>query len=227
MSSNPAGIKALDAAHDDWMRHLPSDIREQFSKAKVRAELAAMPDATPVDSDLAAVYLCTSAATLKRMRAEGTGPKYLQPKTNDGTTARNQKISYLMGELKRWLEGQSTSSTTHAAELRGTMFATLQDAGRLEPFWVGKHKGVEVIIGHVLATSLTPSLISDGAARIEWLDWGQALGLPWTQQEQRSVFEEPFELLLKNALDAAHAGFETGEFLPLMPDSAPAKPLRD
>ncbi len=213
MSSNPAGIKALDAAHDDWMRHLPSDIREQFSMAKVRAELAAMPDATPVDSDLAAVYLCTSAATLKRMRAEGTGPKYLQPKTNDGTTARNQKISYLMGELKRWLEGQSTSSTMHAAELRGTMFATLQDAGRLEPFWVGKYKGVEVILGHVLATSLTPSLISDGAARIEWLDWGQALGLPWTQKEQRAVFEQPFKSLLKNALDVVLAGFEAGEIL--------------
>lgn len=222
-----SGVQALDVAHEDWMRHLPSDIREQFALAKVRAGLSQMPDATPIEADLAAVYLCNSPATLKRMRAEGTGPKYQQPQTNSGTTARNQKITYLMGELKRWLNGQSTSSTMHAAELRGTMFATLQDLGTLEPFWIGQHKGVEVILGHVLANPLTPSLISDGEAHIEWLDWGAALSLPWTHKEQRALFEEPFKLLLKNALDAAHAGFETGEFLPLMPESAPTKILRD
>jgi hypothetical protein len=223
-----SGVQAMDASHDDWMRHLPSDIREQFALAKVRAGLSQMPDTTPVDADLAAVYLCTSPATLKRMRAEGTGPKYLQPKTNEGTTARNQKISYLMGELKRWLEGQSTNSTMHAAELRGTMFATLQDVGRLEPFWIGKHKGVEVVLGHVLATPLTPSLISDGAAHIEWLDWGAALSLPWTLKEQRAVFEVPFKTLLESALQNAFTGFERGEFLTVMPQEEPKKAiLRD
>lgn len=209
------GVQALDAAHEDWMRHLPSDIREQFSKAKVRASLASMPDETPVGVDLAAVYLCTSPATLKRMRAEGTGPKYLQPQTNAGTTARNQKISYLMGDLKDWLRSQSTASTMHAAELRGTMFATLQDLATLEPFWVKKVKGVEAILGHVLATDVA-GLISDAEAHIEWLDFGRALALPWADGKRRSVFEGPFKGLLQTTLDGVAAGSEATELLPQM-----------
>lgn len=220
MSEHATGIEALDAAHEEWMRHLPSDIRQEFSKAKVRASLASMPDDTPVGVDLAAVYLCTSPATLKRMRAEGTGPKYLQPKTNEGTTARNQKISYLMGDLKDWLRAQSTSSTMHAAELRGTMFATLQDLAALEPFWVKKVKGVEAILGHLLATDVE-GLISDEEAKIEWIDWGSAMALPWIDSGQRKVFEDPFMRLLARILDAAKAGFERGELLPLLSESAP------
>jgi len=172
------------------------------------------------------VYLCTSPATLKRMRAEGTGPRYLQPKTNEGTTARNQKISYLMGELKDWLRAQSTSSTMHAAELRGTMFATLQDLGASEPFWVKKVKGVEAILGHVLATDVA-GLISDDEARIEWMDWGAAMVLPWIDSGQRKMFEEPFKRLLTRTLDGATAGFEKGELLSLLSESAPKKTLYD
>lgn len=205
MSEHATGIEALDAAHEDWVRHLPSDIRQEFSKTKVRASLASMPDDTPVGVDLAAVYLCTSPATLKRMRAEGTGPKYLQPRTNEGTTARNQKISYLMGELKDWLRAQSTSSTMHAAELRGTMFATLQDLAAVEPFWVKRMKDVEAILGHVLATDVA-GLISDEEARIEWMDWGAALGLPWAHEPQRAIFEGPFV----SALEAVHHRMEAG-----------------
>jgi len=226
MTEELAGIELLDRAHEDWMRHLPSDIREQFSKAKVRASLASMPDETPVGVDLAAVYLCTSPATLKRMRAEGTGPKYLQPQTNAGTTARNQKISYLMGDLKVWLRSQSTASTMHAAELRGTMFATLGDLATLEPFWVKKVKGVEAVLGHVLATDVA-GLISDQDAQIEWLDWAGALRLPWPNREQRQTFEELFKRILGRALDAAQAGLEASEMLPLMSESAPTKSFYD
>lgn len=205
MSEGLEGIELLDRAHADWMQHLPSDIRQQFERAKVRASLAFMPDETPVGVDLAAVYLCTSPATLKRMRAEGTGPKYLQPQTNAGTTARNQKISYLMGELKDWLRSQSTSSTMHAAELRGTMFATLQDLAILEPFWVSRVKGVEAILGHVLATDVA-GLISDAEAHIEWLDFGGALSLPWSDRKQRQTFEGSFF----NALQMLHQRIESG-----------------
>ena len=222
MSGQITGIEALDVAYENWVGHLSPDIRQEFSNAKVRASLASMPDDTPVGVDLAAVYLCSSPATLKRMRAEGTGPKYLQPKTNEGTTARNQKISYLMGELKVWLKAQTTSSTMHAAELRGTMFATLQDLATLEPFWVKKVKGVEAILGHVLATDLA-GLISDEEARIEWMDFGAALALPWSDSGQRKAFEEPFKRLLTRTLDAAQAGHETGELLPFISEPAPPK----
>lgn len=217
----------IEKHHDDWMRGLPSEIRDQFAKAKVRSGMAAMPDSTPVDVDLAAVYLCTSPATLKRMRAEGTGPTYQQPKTNLGTTARNQKIVYLMGELKRWLQEQTTSSTMHAAELRGTMFTSLQDLATPEPFWVGKVKGVDAILGHVLASE--PSIsFSDSEAQIEWLDWATSMGLPWSHQQQRAVFETPFASALQSVHRRLEAGREATAILSVFPtESNNFRILRD
>lgn len=199
---------SIDAQYQHWEAALPSEIREQFLHARVRADMAQMPDATPIDSELAAVYLCTSSATLKRMRSEGTGPKYQQPQTISGTTARNQKIVYLMGELKRWLAEQTTASTMNAAELRGTMFATLQGLGTPEPFWIGQHKGMEAILGHVLATPLTEELKSGKTAHIEWIDWPGALRMGWSDGVQRKVFEGRYIKLLTEAFQAVNAGRE-------------------
>lgn len=210
--SDISRAEALEDQYEGWMRALPSDIRAQFVAAKVRAHMAFMPDGTPIDADLAAVYLCVSPATLKRMRAEGTGPTYQQPRTNEGTTARNQKITYLMGELKRWLQEQSTSSTMHAAELRGTMFATLQDLTREHPFWIKKVGGVEAVLGHVLATDVS-SLISDPEAHIEWLDWIEVLSLPWALIHQRKVFERYVFDLVETLKDRVLAGAEASEIL--------------
>jgi hypothetical protein len=218
---------SCEAQYRDWEEGLSPTIKEQLRQARVRADMAQMPDATPIDSELAAVYLCTSSATLKRMRSEGTGPKYQQPQTIAGTTARNQKIVYLMGELKRWLEGQSTASTMNAAELRGTMFATLQSLGVPEPFWVGKHKGMEAILGHVLATPLTPELIAGEAAHIEWIEWPGALRMGWSNGAQRKVFEVPYTALLTGALEAASAGREATELMEVLPEAPTPRPLID
>lgn len=210
--SDISRAEALEDEYEGWMRALPSDIRAQFVAAKVRAHMASMPDGTPIDADLAAVYLCVSPATLKRMRAEGTGPTYQQPRTNEGTTARNQKITYLMGELKRWLQEQSTSSTMHAAELRGTMFATLQDLTREHPFWIKKVGGVEAVLGHVLAIDVA-GLISDPEAHIEWLDWIGALSLPWANATVRNIFEEPVLAAISVNLQEIASGNESTQLL--------------
>ncbi len=210
--SDISRAEALEDEYEGWMRALPSDIRAQFVAAKVRAHMASMPDGTPIDADLAAVYLCVSPATLKRMRAEGTGPTYQQPRTNEGTTARNQKITYLMGELKRWLQEQSTSSTMHAAELRGTMFATLQDLTREHPFWIKKVGGVDAVLGHVLAIDVA-GLMSDPEAHIEWLDWIGALSLPWPASAHRAIFEPQVKRVLFVADQKMLAGTEAGIML--------------
>jgi len=210
------GIQALDEQYESWAKELPQAIREQFALAKVRAGLSRMPDETPVEADLASVYLCSSPGTLKRMRAEGTGPKYQQPQTNSGTTARNQKVIYLIGELKRWLDGQSTSSTMHAAELRGTMFATLQSFDNPEPFWIKTLNGVEAVLGHVLGTPLNSDLLSGSSVHIEWLDWVEALRLPWASMVLRSTFEGPYVSLLSRSLETAHRGRESTEMLEVM-----------
>lgn len=195
MKTSESQADSIDAQYQQWEERLPQAVKEQLLQARVRADMAQMHDATPVDSELAAVYLCVSSATLKRMRSEGTGPKYQQPQTIAGTTARNQKIVYLMGELKRWLSEQTTASTMNAAELRGTMFATLQSLGTPEPFWAGEHKGVDAILGHVLATPLTPELMSGEVAHIEWIDWPEAMRRGWSNGAQRAIFEDRYRSL--------------------------------
>lgn len=228
MKTSESQAGSIDAQYLQWEERLPQAIKEQLLQARVRADMAQMHDATPVDSELAAVYLCVSSATLKRMRSEGTGPKYQQPQTIAGTTARNQKIVYLMGELKRWLSEQTTASTMNAAELRGTMFATLQSLGTPEPFWAGEHKGVDAILGHVLATPLTPELMSGELAHIVWIDWPEAMRRGWSNGAQRAVFENQYTKLLTGALDAANAGREATVFMEAMPQVDPKpRPLID
>jgi hypothetical protein len=71
------------ALSDEWMRYLPEELRESFVKAQVRSRLNALNDDTPLSQDLASVYLDVSDATLKRMRASGKGPQYIQGMSED------------------------------------------------------------------------------------------------------------------------------------------------
>lgn len=121
---------------DEWIKHLPVELRESFLNAKVRSQLNALDDDTPLTQDLASIYLDMSDATLKRMRASGKGPQYIQRSGEEGSTARNQKVLYTVGALKDWICKNRTQSTGHAAIRRGLMFQSLSDLSHLEPWWV-------------------------------------------------------------------------------------------
>lgn len=136
------------ALSDEWMRHLPEELRESFVKAQVRSRLNALNDDTPLSQDLASVYLDVSDATLKRMRASGKGPQYIQGMSEEGAKSRNQKVLYTVGALKDWIAKNRTDSTGHAAIRRGLMFQTLSDVLVEEPWWVGRDG---VILGHALS----------------------------------------------------------------------------
>lgn len=136
------------ALSDEWMRYLPEELRESFVKAQVRSRLNALNDDTPLSQDLASVYLDVSDATLKRMRASGKGPQYIQGVSEEGAKSRNQKVLYTVGALKDWIAKNRTDSTGHAAIRRGLMFQTLSDVLVEEPWWVGRDG---VILGHALS----------------------------------------------------------------------------
>lgn len=196
--------EAVQNEYEAWEKAQLLDVRKQLEEAKVRSQIAALHNDTELTPGLAAVFTGRSERNLRELRGTKSGPAYTQPETD--STARNQKITYRLGDLKDWLASQRTTSTIHAAQRRGTMFATLQGLGVEEPFWITETKGVDAILGHVLATPLTPELISGQEAHIEWFDWPEAMRRAWINPAQRTLFEAPYTSLLTGALEAAETG---------------------
>ena len=204
MSDDITLEEAVQKEYEAWERAQLLDVRKELEEAKVRSQIAALHDDTELSPGLAAVFIGRSERNLRELRSTKSGPAYTQPETD--STARNQKITYRLGDLKDWLASQRTTSTIHAAQRRGTMFATLHSLGVEEPFWITESKGVDAILGHVLATPLTPELISGEAAHIEWFDWPEAMRRAWLGVAQRKLFEDPYTSLLTEALEAAQTG---------------------
>lgn len=153
------------AMSDEWIKHLPMELRESFLNAKVRSQLNALDDDTPLTQDLASIYLDVSDATLKRMRASGKGPQYIQGSGEEGSVARNQKVLYTVGSLKDWISKNRTQSTGHAAIRRGLMFTSVQDISIQEPWWRGSSGS---ILGHVYSSQIKEH--QQMGNTIVWLD---------------------------------------------------------
>ncbi|EJW5945684.1 hypothetical protein OCK33_001765, partial [Salmonella enterica] len=93
-----------------------------------------MPDDTTLNVELTALYLGISVKTLARYRQNGEGPPYIQYQTGN-SKARNQRVNYLLGDLRIWRNGYKVDSTMQAAQVRGLAFTSLSDFTKLEPFW--------------------------------------------------------------------------------------------
>lgn len=210
--------EAVQREYDAWERGQLLDVRKQLEEAKVRSQIAALHDDTELTPGLAAVFTGRSERNLRELRSTKSGPAYTQPETD--STARNQKITYRLGDLKDWLASQRTTSTIHAAQRRGTMFATLHSLGVEEPFWITESKGVDAILGHVLATPLTPELLAGEAAHIEWFDWPEAMRRAWLNGAQRKLFEAHYTSLLTGALEAAETGRVAASVIGAMKEEA-------
>lgn len=182
------------ALSDEWMRYLPEEIRESFVKAQVRSRLNALNDDTPLSQDLASVYLDVSDATLKRMRASGKGPQYIQGMSEEGAKSRNQKVLYTVGALKDWIYKNRTDSTGHAAIRRGLMFQTLSDLLVPEPWW---HKN-GAIYGH--GYSFLPISTSESDLEVCWIPMHNVLKFEFINQYERAILSERQRNLLQNQI---------------------------
>jgi len=190
---------------DEWMLHLPASIRESFVNAKVRSSLSQLDNSTPLTQDLASLYLDVSDATLKRMRANNTGPAYVQGQPEDGGKSRNQKVIYTVGALKDWIESNKTTSTGHATIRRGLMFGTINDLLIPEPWWANK-EGVLHQHGFAwfdirLFYGTDGTDISNGADfEIVWLSVHDALTQRWLAPKERTQFDDIYADLLRQCL---------------------------
>lgn len=109
-----------------------------------------MPDDTTLGVDLA-LYLDISVKTLARYRQNGDGPTYIQYQSED-SKARNQRVNYLLKDLRSWRDSHRVSSTMHAAQVRGFAFTCLSDFTEPQPFWrITNNTGsTSKIISHAL-----------------------------------------------------------------------------
>lgn len=168
--------------------------------------LGRLPDDSILEPALAALYLRVSEPTLARLRSEGGGPDYSQPKEG----GRNTKVSYQMGELRRWHRSGKVSSTMEAAKSRGLCFASLMDLAIPQPFW-------QSLSGQLDSPALigSPSRFDEKAAVFEivWLSVIEAMGQPWSDVNVRAQFQDAYSGLLRDEAGRSRAIQEEFELL--------------
>ena len=156
--------------------------------------IASLHDEVSVSPTEASLFLRRSERTLARLRNEGKGPRYQQPLGRDDVKARNQSITYTMGDLRKWRTDNTIQSSMEAAVKRGLTFQSLADLQRVEPFWLSSADGRRGIVGH--AMTISPQryqrLLNDSESELEWMSLDEALQQRWLEIEQRENFDNVY-----------------------------------
>ncbi|HCR9738058.1 TPA: hypothetical protein OPR14_003519 [Citrobacter koseri] len=172
-----------------------------------------LPDDSVLNVDLAAVYLGVSVKTLARYRQNGGGPEYIQYQAED-SKARNQRINYLLGDLRIWRNNHKVKNSMQAAQVRGLAFTSLSDFTEEHPFIVKnkiiqkrkiKRLGIrdsdtdiydDVILGHILCVEETvlTSQISNNDLQVIWISIEEALKKHWEDNDNKNIFLECLKL---------------------------------
>lgn len=165
-----------------------------------------MPDDTTLNVDLAALYLGISVKSLARYRQNGDGPHYIQYQSED-SKARNQRINYLLKDLRSWRDSHRVSSTMHAAQVRGLTFTSLSDFTEPQPFWRITTGSTSKIISHAL--TLTDKefkeLLLKPYAGVIWISIENALFQRWENKDERTIWHKVFISVLNNIVCASDA----------------------
>ncbi|HHQ9378736.1 TPA: hypothetical protein ACSW2U_002307 [Enterobacter roggenkampii] len=172
-----------------------------------------MPDDTTLNAELAAIYLGVSPKTLARYRQNGGGPEYIQYQEGN-SKARNQRINYLLKDLKIWRDAHKVKNSMEAAQVRGLAFNSLIDFTIPQPFW---HIDNELdsdnknkILSHALRTpeERFKIYLAEKHIKIVWISVEEALLLDWTDLTERQVFHDSFVNLLNDSIQLSTAAQE-------------------
>ncbi|EFM4641092.1 hypothetical protein Q2P25_002115 [Escherichia coli] len=170
-----------------------------------------MPDDTTLGVDLAALYLGISVKTLARYRQNGDGPSYIQYQSED-SKARNQRVNYLLGDLRSWRDIHKVKSTMHAAQVRGLTFTSMSDFIKKQPYLLvneklsggqgnrlgnGKIKFTyekKIILGHILSIqeSIFYNFLRKNDISAVWISTEKAIQMEWVDAKQKETFTNIF-----------------------------------
>lgn len=169
-----------------------------------------MPDDTTLNVELTALYLGISVKTLARYRQNGDGPPYIQYQAGN-SKARNQRVNYLLGDLRIWRDGHKVVSTMQAAQVRGLAFNSLIDFTIEQPFW---HIDNELdsnnrnkILSHALRTpeERFKLYLKEERVKITWTSIEEALSWEWADLNERQVFNNTFVEFLSNLIQLSNS----------------------
>ncbi|EIF2350288.1 hypothetical protein LFR65_004465, partial [Escherichia coli] len=169
-----------------------------------------MPDDTTLNVELTALYLGISVKTLARYRQNGDGPPYIQYPTGN-SKARNQRVNYLLGDLRIWRNGNKVVSTMKAAQVRGLAFNSLIDFTIPQPFWQinnsAELQNRNKILSHALRTpdERFKLYLTEERVHIVWVSIEEALSWDWTDLNERQVFNDSFVELLNNLIQLSNS----------------------
>lgn len=173
-----------------------------------------MPDDTALNVELTALYLGISVKSLARYRQNGEGPPYIQYQAGN-SKARNQRVNYLLGDLRIWRDGYKVVSTMQAAQVRGLAFNSLIDFTIPQPFWhidnSAELQNRNKILSHALRTpeERFKIYLAEKHINIVWISVEEALLLDWTDISERQVFHESFVNFLSNLIQISTSAQES------------------
>ncbi len=163
-----------------------------------------MPDETTLNAELTALFLGISIKTLARYRQNGGGPPYVQYQSED-SKARNQRINYVLGDLRSWRDGYKVNNSMHAAQVRGLAFTSLLDFCEPQPFWTSIDGEV---ICHVLTISeekFKKILLDNTNYILIWKSVEEVLFEEWESIEERNIWHKLLTDFLIIITDASTA----------------------
>ena len=172
-----------------------------------------MPDDTTLNAELAAIYLGVSPKTLARYRQNGGGPEYIQYQ-EENSKARNQRINYLLKDLKIWRDAHKVKNSMEAAQVRGLAFNSLIDFTIPQPFWQinnsAELQNRNKILSHALRTpdERFKLYLNEERVHIVWVSIEEALSWDWTDLNERQVFNDSFVELLNNLIQLSNSAQE-------------------
>ncbi|ELU4490226.1 hypothetical protein [Serratia nevei] len=170
-----------------------------------------MPDETTLSVDLAALYLGISVKSLARYRQNGGGPHYIQYQAED-SKARNQRVNYLLRDLRSWRDSHRVSSTMHAAQVRGLAFTSLYDFCEPQPFWciTNGSGSASKIISHALTLPDDDfkQILLEPNAEVVWTSIEEALFMDWINVDERKKWNDLFNELLNYLIKSSNAALE-------------------
>lgn len=173
-----------------------------------------LPDDTALNVELTALYLGVSVKTLARYRQNGDGPPYIQYPTGN-SKARNQRVNYLLRDLKIWRDGHKVVSTMQAAQVRGLTFNSLIDFTLPQPFWhldeYIESDNRNKILSHALRTpeERFKLYLKEEHINVIWISIEKALTYDWTDVNERKVFNDSFVNFLSNLIELSISSQES------------------
>ncbi len=170
-----------------------------------------MPDDATLNVDLAALYLGISVKSLARYRQKGDGPHYIQYQSEDSKT-RNQRVNYLLKDLRSWRDSHRVSSTMHAAQVRGLAFTSLSDFCEPQPFWciINDSGSSSKIISHalILPDDDFKQLLSEPDNEVVWISVEEAIFMDWNDVIERKKWNDLFNDVLTYLIKSSNIVLE-------------------